>query len=120
MENKLKKGKVFSDEIVEFSKLIDIIFEKIAKDIHAIKSIDKPKNYDDKILNLEKKHKKDIDALSSEIKSVKRLVNDFIVKTNKKITLVDRKAEENKRDVDNLKITIKKIEGKLKIKIDEL
>ena len=116
MENKQKETKSFSNEILEFSKLTDKIFNKISTDVKDLKSnIDELKS-DKELPTLKKNIKSNVDEFKKDISMLKnslRVISNNTDKNNKKINTI---INAQQRDINVLKSSIKRLENKLKIK----
>jgi predicted nucleic acid-binding Zn-ribbon protein len=129
MEN---KKVVFSEEIIEFSKLIDKTFNKIAKDVGSIKTeLSTINNYVNENKKTSKVTIKDLTDVNNRISNLNNNVVNFTNKINevnkklKRLSLLSESKQQvvkKNTEIDNLKMQlqafndrIKTIENKLKI-----
>ena len=129
MEN---KKLVFSEEIIEFSKLIDKTFNKIAKDVGSIKTeLSTINNYVNENKKTSKVTIKDLTDVNNRISNLNNNIVNFTNKINevnkklKRLTLLSESKQQvvkKNTEIDNLKMQlqafndrIKTIENKLKI-----
>ena len=129
MEN---KKLVFSEEIIEFSKLIDKTFNKIAKDVGSIKTeLSTINNYVNENKKTSKVTIKDLTDVNNRISNLNNNVVNFTNKINevnkklKRLSLLSESKQQvvkKNTEIDNLKMQlqafndrIKVLESKLKI-----
>lgn len=112
--------KVFSNELIEFSKLIDGSFDNISKDIIELKTNSEKAN---KVSTTEiNKLKKDLVELKGILNGFKQNIS-LIDKKVKKRNVVDEpkvinnkdSIKELKTELSDIKVYIKRIEDKLKM-----
>jgi polyhydroxyalkanoate synthesis regulator phasin len=117
----MEKEKTFSKEIVEFSKIIDETFGNVSKDILTLTTKTEKSN---------KNIKSDVEKISKEITYLKITFNALkkeMVELTRKVkrnngSVIQAKPVSNKEDIKELKseltelkLSIKKIEQKLKM-----
>lgn len=116
MENGSSEKAIFSDEIIAFSKLTDVIFDKISKDVKNLKKELDDSNSTKDISLLKKNMKITVDGLSKDISSLKISIRVNANNFDKKIKKINNLINNQNSEINKIKTSIVRVENKLKIK----
>ena len=106
------KKREFSNEIIEFSKIIDETFSNVSKDAKQLFELHTKVNKVNKS-DLDK-IKKDIIELKTSISSLKGLLNEVTIKVKRRPIVESVKPINNKKEITELKSEIIKIQDRIK------